>query len=295
MSTSRKLHVAAVQSPLSDDRDANVAAMTEMVRQAAGDGADVILLPELFEGHYFPRRQSDAEFARARPLRGNPTIEHFASLAAELGVCLPISFFERAGQSHYNSAAIIDRRGEVLGVYRKSHIPDGPGYQEKFYFRPGDTGFATWPIDGGDPDAPTIGVAVCWDQWFPEAARLTALCGARLLVYPTAIGWQFDEGPEVDAAQHDAWETIQRGHAIANGLFVVAVNRVGQEGEIRFWGQSFVADPFGRVLARASSCDEETLVVDCDPALVERVRRNWPFLRDRRIDAYGDLVRRVRD
>jgi N-carbamoylputrescine amidase len=170
------------------------------------------------------------------------------------------------------------------------HIPDDPLYNEKFYFTPGDTGFTACDTAVG-----RIGTLVCWDQWFPEAARLVALAGARVLVYPTAIGWQFDEGPEVDAAQHDAWETVQRGHAIANGVFVAAVNRVGREGGIRFFGQSFVADPFGRVLARASSDAEETLVVDCDLTQVERTRRHWPFLRDRRIDAYGDLARRIRD
>jgi N-carbamoylputrescine amidase len=170
------------------------------------------------------------------------------------------------------------------------HIPDDPLYYEKFYFAPGDLGFRAFDVRGA-----RIGVLVCWDQWFPEAARLTALAGAQILFYPTAIGWQFDQPAEVDAAQHDAWETAQRAHAIANGAFVVAVNRVGREDGIRFWGRSFVADPFGRVLARASDEREEVLVVDCDLAKIEETRRNWPFLRDRRIDAYGDLVRRFRD
>jgi N-carbamoylputrescine amidase len=170
------------------------------------------------------------------------------------------------------------------------HIPDDPLYYEKFYFTPGDLGFRAVPVR----DA-RLGVLVCWDQWFPEAARLTAMAGAQILFYPTAIGWQFDEGEEVDAAQHAAWETIQRSHAIANGVFVAAVNRVGPEDDIRFWGRSFLADPFGRVVARASDREEETLVVECDLGLIEKVRRDWPFLRDRRIDAYGDLVRRLRD
>jgi N-carbamoylputrescine amidase len=170
------------------------------------------------------------------------------------------------------------------------HIPDDPLYYEKFYFAPGDLGFRSF-----EACEARLGVLVCWDQWFPEAARLTALAGAQILFYPTAIGWQFDEGAEVEAAQHDAWETVQRGHAISNGVFVAAVNRVGREGEIRFWGRSFVVDPFGRVLARASAGEEEILLVDCDLAMVERARREWPFLRDRRIDAYGDLEKRFRD
>jgi N-carbamoylputrescine amidase len=201
------------------------------------------------------------------------------------------SLFERRAEGLYhNTAVAIDADGRLVGRYRKMHIPDDPLYYEKFYFAPGDTGFRSFALR----DA-RAGVLVCWDQWFPEAARLTALAGAQILFYPTAIGWQFDEAPEVDEAQHDAWETAQRAHAIANGVFVVVVNRVGREGAIRFWGQSFVADPFGRVLARASASEEEVLVVDCDLGLIERVRRNWPFLRDRRIDAYGDLVRRFRD
>jgi len=201
------------------------------------------------------------------------------------------TLFERRAEGVcHNTAVTLDADGSLVGLYRKMHIPDDPLYNEKFYFTPGDTGFTAYDTQLG-----RLGTLVCWDQWFPEAARLVALSGARILLYPTAIGWQFDEGPEVDAAQHDAWETVQRGHAIANGVFVVAVNRVGPEGGIRFWGQSFVADPFGRVLARASAESEETLIVDCDLASIERVRRDWPFLRDRRIDAYGDLGRRLRD
>jgi N-carbamoylputrescine amidase len=202
-------------------------------------------------------------------------------------VCARIAYDSAA---RANTALAIDADGRILGRYRKMHIPDDPLYYEKFYFTPGDTGFRSFAMR----DA-RAGMLVCWDQWFPEAARLTALAGAQILFYPTAIGWQFDESAEVDRAQHDAWETAQRAHAISNGVFVVATNRVGCEGAIRFWGQSFVADPFGRVLARASADDEEVLVVDCDLAEIERVRRLWPFLRDRRIDAYGDLVRRYRD
>jgi len=209
------------------------------------------------------------------------------------------SLFERRTQGLYhNTAVVIDADGHLVGRYRKMHIPDDPLYYEKYYFAPGDLGFVAH-----DTRAARIGALVCWDQWYPEAARLTALAGAQILFYPTAIGWQFDEGADEDAAQHDAWETMQRAHAIANGVFVVAVNRVGHErlpeagpyDGIRFWGQSFVADPMGRVLARAASDRDEVLVVECDLAGIERTRREWPFLRDRRIDAYADLTRRLRD
>jgi len=284
------LRVALCQLRAGPDPDENVDRALARIDEAADRGARLVCLPELFRSPYPCQGQDPARFALAEPVPG-PTSERLAKRAATREVVLVTTLFERrtAGVYH-NTAVVIDGDGRLAGTYRKMHIPDDPLYNEKFYFTPGDDGFCAH-----DTAAGRIGALVCWDQWFPEAARLTALCGARLLVYPTAIGWQFDEGPEVDAAQHDAWETVQRGHAIANGLFVVAVNRVGQEDEIRFWGQSFVADPFGRVLGRASSSEEETLVVDCDLGLVERVRHNWPFLRDRRIDAYGDLVRRVRD
>jgi N-carbamoylputrescine amidase len=280
------LHVAAIQRALSDDRDANVAALTEMVREAAAGGAEVILLPELFEGHYFPQRQSDAEFARARPLSGHPTIAHFAALAGELEVCLPISFFERAGQSYYNSAAVIDRRGEILGVYRKIHIPDGPGYQEKFYFRPGDTGFRVWPVD--DRDSATVGVGVCWDQWFPEAARAMVLDGADVLFYPTAIG---SEPAEPDADTRDRWQRVMIGHAVANVCAVVAANRTGVEGDIEFYGSSFIADFRGDKLAELdrSSDGIASAVIDLDEQ--RRERANWGFFRDRRPDCYTALSR----
>jgi N-carbamoylputrescine amidase len=207
------------------------------------------------------------------------------------GVAVIASLFERRAPGVYhNTAVVFDADGREAGRYRKMHIPDDPLYYEKFYFTPGDLGFRCVETRHA-----RLGALVCWDQWFPEAARLTALAGAELLFYPTAIGWQFDEPAEVDAAQHDAWETVQRAHAIANGVFVAVVNRVGREGAVRFWGQSFVADPFGRVLARAPSDEEAVLVVGCDLGAIERVRRDWPFLRDRRIDAYADLARRLRD
>ena len=253
-------------------------------------------LQELF-AHRYPCQSEDPDrFDSAEPVPG-PTTEALAKRAGALGVSVVASLFERrAAGVYHNTAVVLDADGRLAGTYRKMHIPDDPLYYEKFYFTPGDLGFRAF-----DTRSARVAPLVCWDQWFPEAARLAALDGAQLLVYPTAIGWQFDEGEEEDAAQHDAWETVQRGHAIANGIFVLAVNRVGEErledgsGGIRFWGQSFVCDPRGRVLARASASEEELLIVDCDLSLVERARREWPFLRDRRIDAYDDLLRRMRD
>jgi len=207
------------------------------------------------------------------------------------GVTIVGSLFERRAEGLYhNTSVVLDAAGSLAGIYRKMHIPDDRLYYEKFYFTPGDLGFRSFETRAG-----RIGTLVCWDQWFPEAARLTAMAGAQVLTYPTAIGWETGVRPEWEEAEHDAWETAQRAHAIANGVFVVAVNRIGREGRLTFWGQSFVADPFGRVIARASSDRAETLVVDCDLSLVEEVRRGWPFLRDRRIDAYGDLLKRLRD
>jgi N-carbamoylputrescine amidase len=274
----------------SEDPGENLAKAGERIEQVARDGARVICLPELFRSRYFCQSEDPAHFALAEPIPG-PTTELLSKLAAARGVVIIASLFEhRAEGLYHNTAVTIDTDGRIIGRYRKMHIPDDPLYYEKFYFTPGDLGFRAFDAGGA-----RVGTLVCWDQWFPEAARLTALAGAQLLVYPTAIGWQFDEGGDEDAAQHEAWETVQRAHAIANGVFVAAVNRVGREDGIRFWGQSFVADPFGRVLARASDRDEEVLVVDCDLTGIERTRRAWPFLRDRRIDAYADLTRRFRD
>ena len=280
--------VAALQTALTDDVDRNVARITELVREAAGRGARIILPSELFEGHYFCRTQREDDFARARPLTGHPTIAHFQKLAAELDVVIPVSFFEQDGPCYYNSIATIDASGHVLGVYRKSHIPDGPGYQEKFFFRPGDTGFHAYRTRHG-----TIGVAICWDQWFPEAARLMAMAGAELLIYPTAIGTWAGE-MELRTIQHQAWQTLQRSHAIANGLHVLAINRVGVEDELTFWGGSFVATPDGQLLAEAGDT-EQTVTATIDFEKTERMREGWPFFRDRRIDAYEDLLRRWRD
>ncbi len=290
MSPGPTLSVGLVQMRCEADPAANLARAVEGVEEAVRRGADVVCLQELFRSRYFCQSEDARHFDLAEPVPG-PSTDALGKLAAERGVVLVASLFERrAAGVYHNTAVVLDADGRIAGRYRKMHIPDDPLYYEKFYFTPGDLGFQAVATRAG-----RLGTLVCWDQWFPEAARLTALAGAEVLFYPTAIGWQFDEAAEVDRAQHDAWETVQRAHAIANGVFVVAVNRVGREDGIRFWGQSFVCDPFGRVLARASASDEEVLVVDCDLAAVERVRRDWPFLRDRRIDAYGDLVRRLRD
>jgi len=284
------VRVALVQMRCVADPAANLARAIAGIKEGAARGADLVCLQELFRTPYPCQTEDPGHFDLAEAVPG-PTSEALAEVAAALGVGVVASLFERRAQGVYhNTAVTLNAAGEVVGTYRKMHIPDDPLYYEKFYFTPGDLGFAAARVG-----AVSVGTLICWDQWFPEAARLTALAGAQLLVYPTAIGWQFDEGAETDRAQHDAWETAQRAHAIANGVFVLAVNRVGVEGEIRFWGQSFVADPFGRILARASADEEEVLVVDCDLSQIERVRRDWPFLRDRRIDAYADITRRFRD
>ena len=286
----RQLRIALVQMRVDEDPAVNLARALEQLDAAAQRGARVACLPELFRTRYFCQREDPRLFDLAEPIPGEST-EALAKLAAEREMAIVASLFERRAEGVYhNSAVVIDADGKSLGVYRKMHIPDDPLYYEKFYFTPGDLGFRAFAARPAK-----LGALVCWDQWFPEAARLTALAGAQVLFYPTAIGWQFDEGEDVDTAQHDAWETVQRGHAIANGVFVAAVNRVGPEEGIRFWGRSFVADPFGRVLARASSDAEETLLVDCDLGAIEDVRRNWPFLRDRRIDAYDEIGKRLRD
>ena len=281
------VRVALVQMRCSPDPEENLREAVARVEEAAGRGARVVCLPELFRSRYFCQAEENERFGLAEPIPG-PSTEALGKVAAAHGIVVVASLFERRAEGLYhNTAVTLDADGSIRGVYRKMHIPDDPLYYEKFYFTPGDLGFQVCESRHG-----RLGTLVCWDQWFPEAARLTALQGAQILFYPTAIGWQFDVGSEVDAAQHDAWETVQRSHAIANGVFVVVVNRVGPEDEIRFWGQSFVADPFGRVLARASDTEPELLVVECDLAEIEKVRQYWPFLSDRRIDAYGDLTRR---
>lgn len=263
--------------------------------EAIKGGAQLLCLPELFRSQYFCQKEDAALFDLAEPVPG-PSTDAFAKLAKSHGVTILISVFERrtAGVYH-NSLVVLDERGEIAGLYRKMHIPDDPAYYEKFYFTPGDRGFQSIKTTHA-----TIGPLICWDQWYPEAARMTALQGAEILLFPTAIGWHPKEKVEEGQAQRDAWMTIQRSHAIANGVFVVAVNRVGHEapagGEgLEFWGTSFVCDPFGVILAQASSDREETLVVEIDRKRIEEVRRNWPFLRDRRIDAYAGMTKRFMD
>ncbi len=274
---------------------ANLKTALARVEEAARRGARIICLPELFRSPYFCQEENYAHFELAETVPG-PTTVALARLARKLRVAILVPVFERRARGLYhNTAAVLDADGRCLGKYRKMHIPDDPLYYEKFYFTPGDPGFRAWTTRYG-----RIGVLICWDQWYPEAARLTALQGAEILFFPTAIGWHPREKARLGAAQHDAWETIQRSHAIANGCFVAAVNRVGYErpagGDgIEFWGQSFVVGPDGQVLARAGADTEEILLADCDLDRVEDTRTHWPFLRDRRVDAYGDLTKRLAD
>lgn len=282
--------VGLVQMRCGTDPAANLAAAVTRIQTAAQRGAGIVCLPELFRSQYFCQREDPAVFDLAEPIPG-PSTAALGRVAAACGVVVVASLFERRAEGvFHNTAVLIDADGEVAGVYRKMHIPDDPLYYEKYYFTPGDVGFRSF-----DTRAGRVGTLVCWDQWFPEAARLTALSGAEILFYPTAIGWHPSEKERYGAAQYGAWETIQRSHAIANGVFVAAVNRVGVEGGLEFWGASFVCDPFGRVLARAGHDQEEVLVVECDRALIGETRRNWPFLRDRRIDAYEGLLKRYLD
>jgi N-carbamoylputrescine amidase len=286
-----KFTVGLIQMSCSlDPRDNLVKAETH-VREAASRGAQIICLQELFRSQYFCREENADLFELAEPIPG-PSTEILGKLARSLDVVIVGSLFERrAAGIYHNTAVVLDADGSLLGKYRKMHIPDDPLYYEKFYFTPGDLGFPNFNTKFG-----RIGVLVCWDQWYPEAARLASLGGANILFYPTAIGWHPSEKEEFGAAQLNAWRTIQVAHAIANGVFVAAVNRVGFEGTpengLEFWGHSFVSDPFGRVLVEGSADKEEVLIVECDPKRVEETRRNWPFLRDRRIDAYAPILER---
>ncbi len=281
---------ACVADPLENLRRA-----TDLIRQAAQAGCHLAVTQELFTTLYFPQVESADHFALAEPIPG-PTTDHLCALAGELGIEIAASLFEkRAPGVYHNTSVMIDHRGKLAGRYRKMHIPDDPGFFEKYYFTPGD----------GPPAAPgwrtyqtrkaTVGTLICWDQWYPEAARLTALQGAQVLLYPTAIGFIPEDPPGIREAQRDAWITMQRSHAIANGLFVAAVNRIGVEGDLQFYGSSFVADPAGVIIAQAGREEEALLVVDCDLSRIEPQRQAWPFLRDRRIDAYADLTRRFID
>jgi len=288
---SEKLTVGLLQRQCSKDPAANLAGTVEAIREAAERGAQIVCLEELFRSQYFCREENGDNFDLAEPIPG-PTTEALSKLARQLDIVIIASIFERrAAGLYHNTAAVLDADGALLGLYRKMHIPDDPLYYEKFYFTPGDLGFPNFDTRYG-----RIGVLVCWDQWYPEGARLSSLRGANILFYPTAIGWHPSEKAEFGAAQLDAWRTIQRSHAIANGIFVAAVNRVGFEGPadsgLEFWGSSFVADPFGQLIAESPTNKEEILIAECDLRRMEEVRRNWPFLRDRRTDAYAPLLER---
>jgi len=279
------VQIGLVQMRCAQQPAVNLDKALAMAEQAAAQGAQVICLQELFRTPYLCQQEDAGLFDLAEPVPG-PTTQAMAKLASarKLVIIAPV-FERRAPGVYHNTAVVIDANGEIAGCYRKMHIPDDPGYYEKFYFAPGDLGFLSHRTSRGE-----LGVLVCWDQWFPEAARLTAMAGAQILFYPTAIGWYSEEKPSARDKQREAWETIQRSHAIANGVYVAAVNRVGVEGKIEFWGSSFVAGPLGEVIARAGTADEQVLLAECKLDKVEHVRRLWPFLRDRRIDAFGDVL-----
>jgi len=281
-----ELAIAALQMAMTDDFDDNIATAERLVRDAARQGARVILIPELFEGPYFCKDQLPEHLARARRFDGHPTVAHFAGVAAELGVVLPLSLYERAGQARFNSVVVVDADGAVLGTYRKSHIPDGPGYQEKYYFRPGDTGFKSWTTKQG-----RIGAGICWDQWYPEAARAMVLQGAEILLYPTAIG---SEPYDLSLDTHQRWQRVMQGHAVANAVPVVAANRIGEEvndGVIqRYYGHSFIADQTGEIVASFGESEEGALVHGFDLGEIEAYRAGWGFFRDRRPDLYGKSI-----
>jgi N-carbamoylputrescine amidase len=278
--------VAALQTALSDDVATNVARVIELVHEAAGQGAQIILPSELFEGHYFCRTQLEADFGRAHAVENHPTLATFRELAKQLGVVIPVSFFEKAGPEYYNSVVVFDADGTDLGLYRKSHIPDGPGYQEKFFFKPGNTGFKTFATKFG-----TIGVAICWDQWFPEAARAMTLAGADVLFYPTAIGSEPEE-PELDS--RDSWQRVMIGHAVANAVGVVASNRIGTEGtgkeSITFYGSSFVADARGNKVSELGRDEPGIALATLDLEAIQRTRASMGFFRDRRPSLYRRLA-----
>jgi len=301
MSAANKFTVALVQMRMGPDPETNFVAALRHVREAARMGAQIVCLPELFRTQYFCQREDLKLFDLAEPVPG-PSTARLAEVARETGVAIVASLFEkRAPGLYHNTAVTLNADGHIAGIYRKMHIPDDPLYYEKYYFAPGDLGF-----QAVDTAAARVGTLVCWDQWFPEAARMTVLKGAELLFYPTAIGWHPAEKAEFGAAQVDAWRTIQRAHAIANGVYVAAVNRVGLEhGDIlgnraagpglEFWGGSFLADPFGRIVVKAGHSDEEIVIGEVDRTLMEETRRNWPFLRDRRVDAYAPITQRFLD
>ncbi len=276
------MHIAALQLALSDDIDANIASVSALVREAAGRGAKIILPPELFEGHYFCQTEEDRFFARAKPVAVHKAVQAMQALAAELQVYIPTSFFEADGPHYYNSLAMIDDSGAVMGVYRKTHIPDGPGYEEKFYFRPGNTGFKVWPTRYG-----TIGIGICWDQWYPETARAMMLMGADILFFPTAIG---DEPAAEELDTSRLWRRAMVGHAVSNVVPVVAANRTGIEGAMSFYGHSFIADERGDFVAEMGNGAQGVLDATFDLEQIAKHRATFGFFRDRRPDMYGRLV-----
>lgn len=304
MNSRRNLRVAAIQQPCSSDKLTSLATSERLIRQAATEGAQLVILQELHATLYFCQTEDTAIFDLAEPIPG-PTTERLGAIAKELGIVVVGSVFERRMNGVYhNTAVVLESDGSIAGLYRKMHIPDDPGFYEKFYFTPGDTTFNSG--DSGftpiDTTVGRLGVLVCWDQWYPEAARLMALAGAELLIYPTAIGWDTTDDPAEQARQLEAWVTVQRGHAVANNLPVIAPNRVGTEPDpsgqssgIRFWGNSFICGPQGEFLSRADDHQETILYADIDRHRSESVRRIWPYFRDRRIDAYSDILKRVRD
>ncbi len=288
---SQNFRIGLVQMAMSANPQENLDKAAARVEEAARKGAQVICLPEMFRTQYFCQREDSTLFDLAETVPG-PSTERLSAVARKHNVAVVVPIFEKRAPGLYHNSAVILDEGEKVGMYRKMHIPDDPAFYEKFYFAPGDLGFKAF-----DTRAGRIGTLICWDQWYPEGARLTALQGASVLFYPTAIGWHPHEKEKHGGAQRDAWKTIQRSHAIANGVYVAAVNRVGHEGDpgLEFWGTSFIADPFGVVIAEASTNKEEILIGEIDLARIEDVRRNWPFLRDRRIDAYKDIERRFID
>ena len=285
-----KVKVGLVQTTCTADKQQNLQKAVEKVREAAAKGAQIVCLQELFTSLYFCDVEDYDNFKLAEPIPG-PSTDELSKVAAELGVVIIASLFEKRTQGLYhNTTAVLDADGTYLGKYRKMHIPDDPGFYEKFYFTPGDLGYKVFKTRFA-----TIGVLICWDQWYPEAARITALMGAEILFYPTAIGWASTQEPDTNTEQYNAWQTIQRSHAIANGVHVVSVNRVGEEADLKFWGGSFVANPFGTVMFQGSHHDEQVTVVELDTNQTDHYRTHWPFLRDRRIDSYAPVTKRLID
>ncbi|TAD95235.1 MAG: acyltransferase [Bacteroidetes bacterium] len=287
----KKTKVALVQMTCTSEKKANILKSIEKIREAAAKGANIVCLQELFTSLYFCDVESYDNFALAEAIPDGETTQALLPIAKELGVVIVASLFEkRASGLYHNTTAVISEKGEYLGKYRKMHIPDDPAYYEKFYFTPGDLGYKVFDTTFGK-----IGILICWDQWYPEAARITALMGAEILFYPTAIGWATSQTAEVNEEQYNAWQTIQRSHAVANGVYVVSVNRVGNEADMQFWGGSFVSNPFGKLLYLASHDQEEVHVQELDLSLCDSYRVHWPFLRDRRIDSYAPIQKRFID